>query len=209
MLRSLLAGLLLMVLAIPAAGQDSPPPPISTVSTGGSSLQPGDIVRIRIWREPDLSGDFPVLEDGQVILPRLGPWPVAGKNPAALRTELTEAFSENLRNPSIEIIILRRINIFGEVRSPGLYPVDPTMSLTEAIAMAGGPLPTADRQKIYLMRDGREVEIELDRPYSVVDLNLESGDQLYVPQRGWFVRNWPMLASVTSVVLSVIVLFSR
>jgi polysaccharide export outer membrane protein len=196
----------LLLLTIPFC---VPVPAAAQTGDGVASLQPGDLVRIRIWREPDLSGDFPVLEDGSVILPRLGPWPVEGKDPTALRVELTEEFQKNLRNPSIEIIILRRINIFGEVRQPGLYPVDPTMTLTEAIGLAGGPLSSADRQKIILMRSGREIEIELDQPYSVVDLDLRSGDQIYVPQRGWLLRNWPLVTSVISVTMSIALFLTR
>lgn len=209
MLRSLLLGALMLATAAPALAQDSTTPVSSSPPTTGAALEPGDMIRLRIWREPDLSGEFPILENGNVVLPRLGAWPAAGKSPSEIREQLTLAFSENLRNPSIEVIVLRRINIFGEVRTPGLYPVDPTMTLTEAIGLAGGPSPTADRQTIYLIRDGREVEIELDQPYTVVDLDLQSGDQLYVPQRSWLVRNWPLVASGVSVAVALSALFSR
>lgn len=162
------------------------------------------MIRLRIWREPDLSGEFPLLENGNVVLPRVGAWPAAGKDPVEIREQLTQAFGESLRNPSIEVIVLRRINISGEVRTPGLFHVDPTMTLTEAIALAGGPSVLANRKKIYLIRDGREVEIQLDQPYTVVDLDLHSGDQLFVPQRSWLARNWGIVTSAVSVTVAVL-----
>src|SRR5688572_13731441 len=84
------------------------------------SLRPGDIIRLRIWREPDLTGEFPVGADGIVVLPKLGPLRATGEAPQELERRIVEMYGRYLRNPSIEVIFLRRINIQGAVRQPGL-----------------------------------------------------------------------------------------
>jgi polysaccharide export outer membrane protein len=171
----------------------------TSVSNG---LQPGDVIKLSIWRELEMSGEFLVHEDGTAVLPRLGPVVVVGKEPEALKRELIEEYSKTLRNPSIEIILLRRVTITGEVRSPGLYPVNPTMSLTDALALAGGASPTADREKVVLIRGDERTTFNVEEALSIQDLSLRSGDQLYVPQRSWFSRNWPLAASLLGTALT-------
>jgi polysaccharide export outer membrane protein len=175
--------------------------PAQTAAPDG--LQPGDVINLRIWREADMSGQFMVQEDGVAVLPRLGPVVVVGKEPEVLKRELIEEYSKTLRNPSIEVIFQRRVTITGEVRTPGLFPVDPTMSLTDALALAGGATPTANREKVILIRGGERTEFDVEEALTVEDLSLRSGDQLFVPQRGWFSRNWPLAASILGVALSV------
>lgn len=174
-----------------------------------NEVRPGDVVRVQIWREPDLSGEFPVHEDGSVILPRVGPMLAAGKSPDVLRRELTDAYSVTLRNPSVDIQILLRVSIVGEVRQPGLYPVDPTMSVSDALALAGGPTNSANKGQIVLLRGSEQLEIDLEEKYSVVDIGLQSGDRIYVPERSWFVRNLPLVTSVIGLVSTLIALTAR
>lgn len=183
-----------------ALGTAAPALPQTHAATDG--LQPGDMINLRIWREPDLSGQFLVHEDGSAILPRLGPVIVVGKDAESLKREITEEYTRILRNPSIEILLQRRVTITGEVRTPGLYPIDPTMSLTDALALAGGPLTTADRDRVVLIRGGVETDIDVAEALRLDDLALQSGDQIYVPQKGWFSRNWPLIAGLTGTVLS-------
>ena len=191
----------LLVAALVALGTAAPAQAQTNSSTDG--LQPGDIINLRIWREPDMTGQFMVQEDGTAVLPRLGPVVVVGKDAEVLKRELIEEYSKTLRNTSIEVILQRRVTITGEVRAPGLYPVDPTMSLTDALALAGGPMTTADRNKVVLVRGGTQTDIDVREALRLEDLSLRSGDQLYVPQQGWFRRNWPIATSLLATVLSV------
>jgi protein involved in polysaccharide export with SLBB domain len=77
------------------------------------------------------------------------------------------------------------------------------MSLTDALALAGGPMTTADRNKVVLIRGGTQTDIDVREALRLEDLSLRSGDQLYVPQQGWLRRNWPLATSVLASVLSV------
>src|SRR5712671_2818383 len=62
------------------------------------TLRPGDIVRLRIWREPDLSGDFPVDEFGHVNLPLVGTYPVANETRESLQAKLVAAYRASVQN---------------------------------------------------------------------------------------------------------------
>lgn len=209
LLRPAIFVIVLVGLAVSTPRAQEAPPPTTQRVMDTAGLEPGDVIRLRIWREPDMSGEFPIQQDGSAVLPRLGPWPAAGKSPQALQDELVEAYGEYLRNPSIEVFVLRRVNIVGEVRSPGLYTVDPTMTVTDALAMAGGPTPNADKGKIIVIREGQEMEIELDEKFSVVDLSLQSGDQIYVPERSWFMRNIGIVTSLVTLTVTLVGLAVR
>jgi polysaccharide export outer membrane protein len=118
------------------------------------TLQPGDLIAVEIWREPDLSGAFPVDESGMVTLPMIGTRKVAGIPIPEMRDSLYAAYRAQLRNPSINITPLRRVYVLGEVNTPGLLNVDPTISLAGAVALAGGANENGDLRQIRVIRDG-------------------------------------------------------
>lgn len=175
------------------------PPPLTRPAPGGSSsteapaaevgLRPGDAVKVQIWREPDLSGDFTVNQEGIVVFPLLGERDVTGVSGPQLEERLEAEYREYLVNPSIDVTVLRRISILGEVRNPGLYPVDATFTLTDALALAGGVSPTGDENDIRLIRDGRIVRQTLDETVMIGSAQIQSGDQIVVGQRSWLSRN--------------------
>ena len=152
-------------------------------------LRPGDMVRLRIWREPDLSGEFRVDEFGVAVFPKLGAVPVGRLAADSVRALLVASYSRFLQNPSVEVVFLRRVNVLGWVRSPGLYYVDPTMRLEDVLALAGGPTPDGNAKVVDLFREGERISAGLSQQLLVADLPLRSGDQLRVPQRSWFARN--------------------
>ena len=158
----------------------------------------GDILRLRIWREPDMSGDFQVAANGMAVLPRLGPVSVASIPADSLQTVLTSKYKEYLNNPSIEISILRRVTVTGAVRNPGVYPLDPTLTVADAIALAGGPAPDGKRDRVEIRRGGKRIAADLRTDLVVADSPIQSGDQLYVPSKAWLARNrWLVSAAVT------------
>lgn len=158
-------------------------------AAGTRWLRPGDAIRLRIWREPDLSGEFKVDETGRAVLPRLGPVLVTGITPDSLQRQLVAAYSADLRNPSIEVTALRRVQVLGAVNRPGLYEIEPTMSVADAVALAGGPTPDGKRNRVTLIRDGSVVAADLAASSSIGDAEVRSGDRLMVPMRSWVSRN--------------------
>jgi len=166
----------------PPNGRPAPVPAVAMSANAADALRPGDVVRLRIWREPDLSGDFPVDESGVVVLPKIGPRSVTAESPATLRDTIVAAYSKFLNHNSIDVTLLRRIQVLGAVRQPGVYPVDPTMTIGDVHCSAqtvnsramqtfnrdAVPYrPDAPRPGLILLdlnlprRDGREVLAEL------------------------------------------------
>lgn len=167
-----------------------------------SRLLPGDVVRVEIWREETLSGEFPISSDGTVVLPKIGRYDVGEQSPTTFRERLIADYQTYLRNPSIEITFLRRITILGAVRDAGLKLVDPTMTIAEALAMAGGTTVQGTTDRIYLMRDGETIQTVTDH-MTIAETPLRSGDQLFVPERSWTSRNPGVVAAVISGVVSI------
>lgn len=165
------------------------PPPSGPAPGPDSGLRPGDVVQVAVWREEDLSGEFTVDDRGIVTLPLLGDREVEGMEAPALRDVLLEEYREYLKNPSIEVKVLRRVNILGAVNEPGLYQVDATISLAEALALAGGISLTGDPDDIQLVRDGRVLYGDLDRAALIGDVDIRSGDRIVVAEKGWIERN--------------------
>jgi polysaccharide export outer membrane protein len=173
-------------------------------------LNPGDVVRVRIAYEAELSGDFLVNETGVATFPMLGAIPVVGRSAGALRADLTTRYARYLRTPAVEVTPLRRVTVLGAVRNPGLYTVDLTTSVGEALALAGGVSGEGNPDAVELVRDGRRRATSVARGSRLGESDIRSGDQLYVRERSWISRNAAVAASVISgLVTLAIVLLAR
>jgi polysaccharide export outer membrane protein len=172
-------------------------------------LQPGDVVRVQIWREEDLSGEFPVNAAGRVVLPLLGERQVVGVPFEHLREALMADYREQLRNPSITITPLRRLYVLGEVQKPGLYTVDPTITLAGAVALAQGATPTGDLRHLRLIRNGQVLHERISAESSLSTADVRSGDQIFVERRSWFDRNSTFVVSALLSLTSIVVALTR
>lgn len=199
-----------LLCAIPVISEAQSPGTIAANDTTHGVLRPGDVIRLRVWREPDLSGDFPIDETGIVTFPKIGQYNAFEYSPQSLKQKLLESYAVYLRNPSIEVTMLRRINILGAVAKPGLYPVDPTMTIADALAVAGGATPNGDPHHVDLVRNGVRIQESLSTDTNLNATPLRSGDQLFVPERSFVVRNSGLVATAISVSASLIIaLFIR
>ena len=170
-------------------------------------LRPGDVVRLKIWREPDLSGDFTVDQAGVVTLPRLGPRPATFIPPDSLRAGIVRDLKRFFTSPSIEVDFFRRVSIGGGVVKPGVYLVDEVMTVADALTMAGG----AQRQNITaaeLVRDAKPTGrmLDLDTRLSVVPIR--SGDELRVPRLSWIQQNYQMVYVGVSSLLAIVTILT-
>jgi polysaccharide export outer membrane protein len=170
-------------------------------------LMPGDAIRVSFSREPELNGDFTIDETGTVLLPLLEGRIVVDQSPAAVKAELAEEYARRTRNQSVQLVFLRRVRVLGEVRSPGLYYIDPTMTFDDAIALAGGTNNQGNLKKVTLVRDGEEVATGLDVTRSV-STAVHSGDQIYVPKTSWFERNGMFVIAAAITGIATIVAFA-
>lgn len=157
-----------------------------------------------------MSGEFPVDEAGTVVFPRVGEYRVLDDTPETLAARLAADYRQYLVNPSIEVTVLRRVRIIGAVNNPGLFPVDPTVTVADALALAGGATLNGDPNNIRIIRDGQEIAINIRSNTRIADSPIRSGDQIYVPERSWVSRNAPVVAAaITGTISLVIALFIR
>ncbi len=156
-----------------------------TLETGVEyKLGPGDKVRINVFNDESLSGEFMVSNSGMVVLPLIGEVKAGGLTPAGLLTALTEQISSVrlVRDPriTIDVIEYRPFYILGEVNSPGKYPYGIGLTVTKAVATAGGFTYRADERVAYLTREGQTTETAI--PITAAT-RINPGDTLRIAQR--------------------------
>jgi polysaccharide biosynthesis/export protein len=191
-MRFLAASLVLawLVLAVPAAAQDTGSPPAAQ-----SVLSPGDSVRIVVWRKPEFSGDFVVAPDGSITHPLFRAVQVAGVPFATAEANVRRFLARFEENPEFVMEPLVRVAVSGEVGRPALYAMRPETTIGEAVARAGGVREEGAADKVRLLRldpSGRQqaLRIDLNNPETGSGtLPVRSGDQIIVPQRRSFVRD--------------------
>ena len=104
---------ILLPLAPGSALAQSGPNSADSAQLSSSSLGPGDLILVKIWREPDLSDTVQVDNAGLAVFPKLGPIKVTDIRPDSLERLLVRDYSRYLQNPSIRVTVLRRITIWG------------------------------------------------------------------------------------------------
>jgi polysaccharide export outer membrane protein len=196
-----LLGLAAAAVAHPALAQEDT---TSKASPAQEYVQPGDVVKLWVWREEELSGEFLVPENGMVVFPKIGVQKVTDVPMPALRDALLAEFQKYLRNPSVEVTFLRRVNVLGAVRRPGVYTLDPTMTVSMALAMAEGTTGDGRPDRVELHRDGQTLIADIKQRTKIGELPIRSGDQLYVPERSWILRNTGLVATAISGVFGLV-----
>lgn len=183
-MRKLLPALVLTaVLAAPGrvVAQSVAP---ATASAPDPALGPGDIVRVTVWRKPELSGEFTIAADGGIRHPLYQGVKVTGLPISEATRRLNTFLATYEQNPQILIEPLFRITVGGEVRSPNVYNLGRETTLSQAIALAGGPTERGALGRVRLVRTGSVVTVDLmdpGTPWTRAPVN--SGDQILVPRR--------------------------
>ena len=207
-MRNLLCLLFLAVTAAPTTAQDQ-----DTVGSGASyMLRPGDVLQIVVWGQEEYSGSFKVDETGKIPYPVLGEIDTRGKTMAQIRDEIRAALAQIFNAPFVTVTPQFNIAVLGEVRNPGLFPVDPTQTVLDIVAMAGGPNSNGNINKIRLLRGGQTLDLRLERDrvgaLTLQEVGLRSGDQIMVARRGFTGDDLRMLLGVLQLALSVAILIS-
>ncbi len=152
-------------------------------------LRPGDAVRLLVRDEPGLKGEYTVDPEGQILLPMVGLTRVAGRDFDEVRREVVDRYGHELVRGEVQIVPLLRIAVLGEVRQPALYPVDPTYTLADVLALAGGLAGSADPKHVALVRGGQTIPLVVRDGAPTLDAGFRSGDQLVVGRRSWLREN--------------------
>jgi polysaccharide export outer membrane protein len=144
----------------PASGGKLTIAPIA--ATDQYTIGPEDVLQVSVWHEPEISGLVPVRPDGKISLPLIGDLSAAGLTPSKLQSTLTEKLSAFISNPEVAVTVQqiksKNFNVLGEVQRPGSYPLTHSVSVLDAIGMAGGFRDFARVTKIYVLRQGPDGE---------------------------------------------------
>lgn len=198
--------LALALLALAACGRSEPPRIAPLPAAEPWTTQPGDLIRLAVWREPELSGEVFVQNDGTATFPALGRIAVAGLTADSLNAMLLERFRTRIVNTPVDATLVRPLPVLGSVRIPGVYQVDPTSTAIQVIARAGGTLGSEQLPRIQLLRaDGTRVNLSSE--VSLGRLDIRNGDALFVQDQSWFVRNQRQVttaAAVSTIVASIV-----
>jgi len=153
-------------------------------------LNPGDGVRITFLNITDqISGDYFIQQDGNLQLPFIGIVKTTNIDYKTIRQTIFNKYSELYKDPALTIQPLIRINIMGEVRTPGYYYVTDIEKMTGILALAGGVTGAAATDDIYIIRNDQEIQLKksevIEKGNTAADLGLQSGDRIFIPRSFW------------------------
>ncbi len=158
------------------------------------TVLPGDEVRVRVYREPELSGQYVVNGKGEVFVPGLGRILAAGMTADSLSAHITNGYTKRIIDAIVDVGLLRSMPVLGQVHSPGVYQAEPTMSVQQIVAKAGGIRGTSLQTPTFLLQKGRDgtryslaADVRLDR------VALDEGDAIVVVDPSFLERWGPRL----------------
>ena len=176
-------------------------------------LNLGDGVRLTFYNiEDEVSGDYFVMNDWTIQLPYVGQVMVRDRIFDSIHQEILTGYEKIYRDPELTIQPLFKINILGEVRSPGVFFVTGVERLSDLMALAGGETLDADLDEVFLVRENERININarqmLKNGDVMSDLGLRSGDQVYVSRAGLVsYRNASLLISGIGVAATIAAIF--
>ncbi len=183
---SLILFVLITLLAFQSFAQEVPTPaPAIAATTSGDSykLGAGDRIKVNVFGEDSLSGEFEIDGQGMVALPLIGNLKAGGIDVRAFERNISDKLKDGyLVNPrvSIEVLNFRPFFILGEVKNPGSYPYVNGLTVLNAIALAGGFTHRARTDRVLIRHgsDQKEQEFEAGEDGKVLP-----GDVLRVTER--------------------------
>ncbi len=190
--------LVLLAGGLPALGCADPPPsryPSEEVHVEDSTLGPGDIFDVRVYRQEAMSATYDVSPEGTIAFPLIGEVLVSGKTPKQVEEEIRSRLADGyLVNPQVSLLIKeqrsRNVSVFGQVQHPGRLPFSHSMTIVEAISQAGGFSPMAKKNAVTVTRAEANntkrkytVPVESIGDGKAPNFFLRPGDVIWVPER--------------------------
>ena len=142
-------------------------------------IGPTDILQIYVWKEPELTRDVTVMPDGKITFPLIGEIQAQGRTVTDLKKTISDKLENYVTAPEVTVIVnesrSRRIYTQGKLNRPGPYPLEPDMTVLQAISTAGGFAEWADEKRILIIRrdGGKEVQIRFNYKEYISGENLE------------------------------------
>lgn len=162
----------------------------AAIDPNSYKIGPEDVIKVVVWKEPDLSFVAAVRPDGRVTAPLLGDLTANGETPTNFAAILKEKLSELVNNPlvNVEVVQVRskKYYITGQVQRTGMFPLVVPITVLEALTMAGGLAEWANKKKIIIIRGDQRLRFNYDAAIKgkkgTMDDNvyLENGDFIVV-----------------------------
>lgn len=183
---------LLLVGCPKASGPIVLPPPATTPKS--DDVRAGDKLAIVVRGQEEMSGEYVVSADGSIRFPRIGEVSALDREPGDVAADIETKLADGwLRNPQVSVSLIERqdpeqVTVLGEVKEAGSYPHDGTLTVMQAISLAGGMTTEAQRRKVKLIREtaqGRktvEIDVQAIVESRAQDLPIEPGDIIVVPE---------------------------
>ena len=170
------------------ASQPAAPPEMSPYY-----VAPGDVLRVAVWKEPELTTDVFVRLDGRITVPLVGDVKAAGRTTEELTNEIRTRLRAFLEVPQVTITVSQAVStrfyVIGQVTTSGAFALNSRITVAQALALAGGFREFAKRDRVMLLRENRGERKAI--PFNFRDLELgtnldqnivlESGDTIIVP----------------------------
>jgi polysaccharide export outer membrane protein len=163
------------------------------IAAEGYLLQPGDVLSVSVWKEPDLTSEILVRPDGDISMPLAGEMAAAGHTVEDVRSTIDKRLREFIPAPAVTVSVKQtlgnQIFVIGKVAHPGPYPIIRPVDVTQALSLAGGTTPFASVDNIKVLRRRGEQQTIIPYRYSDIEhgrkleqnILLESGDTVVVP----------------------------
>jgi protein involved in polysaccharide export with SLBB domain len=170
------------------------PPTLTANADADTELSPGDVFLVDVFGEKDLSGKFRVSAQGTIDYPFAGRIKVTGLTPPEVASLLRDKLANGyLKDPNVSVFVetyqSKKISVFGQVQKPGTFNYMSNMSIVEAITLAGGFTPIANKNAITVTRleNGKSnrfvVPVEDVGEGKAANYLLKPGDIVFVPER--------------------------
>lgn len=156
----------------------------------------GDQLRVRIYREPDLSGESAVAVGGTAYFVGVGRVSVEGLTLDSLQAELSARYAKFLVEAAVDVTMQRDIVVYGQVRTPGVFLVDPSMTVLGLLAKAGGASGMSRSPLLTLVKaDGRQYRLPREARLSTMDIT--RNDAVFVQEESVWARNQQTFGAIT------------
>lgn len=191
-------------------------PPTSSAQTKAAAppsimIRAGDILRVTVWRQPELSGEFEVGPDGRIRHPLYQSVEVTGVPFTTAESRLRTFLQQYEANPSFIVEPLFRVTVGGEVRMPNVYTLSSEATVAQAVAQAGGFTERSSLRKVRLFRGDQAFTVDLTRPdEGLAQQPIRSGDQIVVDrQRSVFREYVAPVASIAGAIAAIVSVYIR
>lgn len=175
--------------AKPQAGTGAAPEKVAPIDPKTYVIGPEDVLMIRVWREPELSGQIPVRPDGKISIQLVGEVQASGLTPEQLTNSIAEGLAKYMTRPEVSVsvvsVLSKKYYISGEVQRPGAYPLLVPTTVLQALVNAGGFRDFANTKKITILRGTKRFNFNykevLKGKKQEQNILIENGDQIIIP----------------------------